>query len=163
MVVSVTAARVGALLAFVIAKYLAFHGVSEQLRAAQQSRAPSLARHLTSEERVRLVSDLRSSPISGQIEIMSTCDECEDYAQDFRDALNSVTGVSVSGGLGMFANASSRGIKVYTPSLAARHPLALRFARALDAAALHYEWGEQRNLEALGKDYLMVVIGRPWR
>jgi hypothetical protein len=129
-------AHAGALVAFVIANYMAFHDVSEQLRAAQQSRAPSLARHLTGEEHVRLVSSLRRSPpISGQLEIMSTCDECEDYAQDFRDALNTVTGMSVTGGTGMFANASARGIKVYSPSLDDRYPLALRFAQALDAAA----------------------------
>jgi hypothetical protein len=156
-------ARAAAVFAFVIANYLAFHDVSERLRKAQQSGSLAFARHLTAEERVRLASALSNPPISGQVEIMSTCDECEDYAQEFRDALPPTTGIKVTGGVGLWASASARGIKVLSPSLADRPPLALRFAQALEAAGLRYEWGEQKNLEPFGKEYLLVVIGRPWR
>jgi hypothetical protein len=155
-------ARGGALLAFVIANYLAFHDVSEQLRTAQSNSTTSLARHLSNEERLRFVSELRTSPVSGIVEVMSTCDECEEYAQEFRDALHSFKDLKVSGGLGMFATAASRGIKIVTATTEPS-PLALKFGRAFNAAALRYEWAEQENVAALGKDYLLIVVGRPRR
>jgi hypothetical protein len=145
------------------AGYSAWLEEHEMRLKLESSAVSGTARHLTNEERLHFVSDLRSSPpISGKIEIMSTCDECEEYAQEFRDAMKSVTGLDVTGGAGMFATAANRGIKIVTPS-SDRPPLAQRFARALDSAALRYEWGEQKNIEALGKDYLLVVIGRPLR
>jgi hypothetical protein len=157
--------RIGALVAFVIANYLAFHGVNEELRAAKQQLrvVPTRARHLNNEERVRLITRLRSAGGSDQsVEINSTCDECEEYAQELRDAISAVDGWKATGGSTIFASAALRGIRFNVRSLDERAPAVLKLGAAFDAANLNFEWIEDKALANWGYEY-MLVVSRPVR
>jgi hypothetical protein len=154
-------ARIGALIAFAMANYLAFHEVREELRTAKQHLivAPASARHLNSEERVRFATALRAAGGTGQtveINSASNCDECEEYAEELRETISSVNGWNASGGTTIFGSAAIRGIRFHVRSLDNRAKTALKLASAFDAANIKFSWIEDMTLPQ-GYEYIILV------
>jgi hypothetical protein len=94
-------ARFGALAAFVVANYLAYHEAKEEARTAQSHSIVDTRRHLKSEQQARMMPELQISSgeaYSIQINSLPNCDECEVYAQELRDFVGVIPGWKVGGG-----------------------------------------------------------------
>jgi hypothetical protein len=159
-----------ALGAFVVASFQAFDDVNVRLRQAQKQSIVVQSRHLTSEERSRMVKALSigasvstgsesSSSISFEVIIDSAanCDECEVYAEEFRDFVNSISHWTAKGGPLLIAH-KGRGIQLYTAEGADRPEVAEKFGHALLAAGLPFSWEAQPVND---KQSFTVLIGRP--
>jgi hypothetical protein len=92
-------------LAMFVAGFLAWK--DEHLGRIAAEGSPSRAgRHLTSGQQERLKTRLRADgdqKYSIQINSVPNCDECEDYAQEFRDVFNELNGWKADGGVLSFS------------------------------------------------------------
>jgi hypothetical protein len=103
-------ARAGALAAFVIANYMAFHDVKQEMRRAQATSLGQTGRHLRPDQQARLASGLELRPnenYSVEFNSLPNCDECEVYAQEFRDFVGGLPGWKTSGGAITFSDPSA--------------------------------------------------------
>jgi hypothetical protein len=124
--------------------------------------APPNVRQLTGEERVRLVTSLRGAGGTDQsveINSASNCDECEEYAHELRDAINSVSGWKATGGTTIFGSAAIRGIRFDVRSLDKRPQAIIKLGAAFEAAKIPFEWIETEQL-AQGYEYHVFVARR---
>jgi hypothetical protein len=131
-----------------------------RVKAEQGAIYRSTDRHLTSEERVRLVTGLRAAGgIDQGIEInsASNCDECEEYAQELRDAINSVSGWKATGGTTIFGSAAIRGVRFNVGSLESRAEPIVKLAKAFEGAKLAFEWIENKDNMPQGYEYYVFV------
>jgi hypothetical protein len=119
----------------------------------------SQARHLSTEQRAALVADLRAQgPGQHRFEFISAsgCDECEEYAEELREAFSSVPGWTAGGGMGIFGSAAIRGIKLLVRSTEDKPDIAKKIGSALAAAKIIFEWSEDRNVPADGANVLIA-------
>ncbi|MGH6935082.1 MAG: hypothetical protein ACRED2_02685, partial [Methylocella sp.] len=96
----------------------------------------------------------KAGGIDQSVEIESMCDECEEYAQELRDAINSAPGWKAVGGTTIFGSAAILGIRFYVRSLDNRSSTAIKLGAALDAAGLKFEWIEDTSLRY---EYILVA------
>jgi hypothetical protein len=93
-------ARIGALAAFVVANYLAYHEAKEEARMAQNHSIMDTGRHLKTDQQSRMMPEFQLSSgetYSIQINSLPNCDECEVYAQELRDFVGAIPGWKVGG------------------------------------------------------------------
>lgn len=117
-----------------------------------------MGRHLRNEDRIQLITTLRSSnDVNQSVEInsASNCDECEEYAQELREAIGSIPGWRASGGTTIFGSAATRGIRFLVFSLEKRPNEFIKLAAAFDAAQIRFEWIEDKTLS--GYNYILVA------
>jgi hypothetical protein len=77
------------------------------IRALIPSPPIDLSRHLTNEEKLRMRPKLTLSPnesFSIEFNSLPNCDECGNYAEEFRDFLNSIPGWKARGSTLVFSN-----------------------------------------------------------
>jgi hypothetical protein len=155
-----------ALAAFVVASFQAYDDVNLRLRQAQKNSTAAQGRHLSSDERSRMAKYLRQNRTCGgpdctssfeiTIDSAPNCDECEVYAQEFRDFVKSASDWSVRGGPLLTAH-QGKGIQLYTAEGVDRPESAQAFSKALLEAGLAFSW-ETESVEA--KQFFTVVINR---
>jgi len=124
----------------------------------------SQARHLGIEERAALLADLRSQGADRyRFEVISAsgCDECEEYAEELREAFSSVPGWSAEGGMAIFGSAAVRGIKLLVRSTGERPTIAKKIGSALTAAKVKFEWSQDGNVSPEGANLLIARKQRP--
>jgi hypothetical protein len=101
-------------------------------------------RHLTPAQR-SAIAHVLSSHQPGQLIYVNSagsCDECEEYAQDFREAIEQAPNWKAGGGSNIFGNASVRGIWLDSPTPKTPSPFSQILAEALNAAGIKFNWGD---------------------
>jgi hypothetical protein len=131
----------------------------ENASPVQSPAAISQARHLSTEQRAALVADLRAQgPGQYRFEFISAsgCDECEEYAEELREAFTSVPGWTAGGGMAIFGSAAVRGIKLLVHSTEEKPDIGKKIRSALTAAKIRFEWSEGGNVPADGANVLIA-------
>jgi hypothetical protein len=98
-------------------------------------------RHLNPAEKSAIIKELSSFPGLHGLYVMSaaSCDECEEYAQDFRDTINQVPGWQAGGGVNIMGTAAFRGLKLETHDMQSVPEITKRISAALNEAHLKFD------------------------
>jgi hypothetical protein len=154
-------ARIAALGAFLIANYMAFHDAKNQLRKAQGvSVGAPQGRHLTNEQRSRMSAALKlatNENYSVEFNSVPNCEECEDYAQEFREFVSSIPGWKAGGSTLVFSIPFRRGLQMVTRPDEKHAVPALKLAQALESASIYLTHTEEENLQ---KGVTIIVVAR---
>jgi hypothetical protein len=98
---------------------------------------------LQDSERSKIIQSLSAHP--GKfvyVNSASNCQQCEEYAEDIREAIAAAPNWTGSGGNTIFGNASIRGIKLQTTNIKNPDDLMREIAEAFNAANIRYEWAD---------------------
>jgi hypothetical protein len=119
----------------------------------------SAARHLKSGQRSAFTQKLSSSPKGRFVFVYSSqsCDECEIYAQEIRDAINSVPGWSGGGAPDIFGTAAIKGMKIYTQSRANAPDATKAISSASTAAGIQFDWVDDPGVIAANEGAIYVA------
>jgi hypothetical protein len=149
------------MMAFVIANYMAYHGLKEELRDARSQNEGQIGRHLSKDQRARMTVNLRLAPdekYAFQVNSSPSCDECELFAEEIREFLNTIPGWEVSGSPLIFAQPFRRGLRIISREDEKHIPPVEKLNKAFSDSGLLLIHESENALERGG---FVIVIGRP--
>jgi hypothetical protein len=119
----------------------------------------STARRLKPDQRSAFTKGLSTSPKGHFVYVYSSpsCDECERYAQEIREAINNVPGWTGGGAPDLFGTAAIKGIKIYTQSKAAAPEVTKVISGALAAAKISFDWVDDPSVIAANEGAIYVA------
>jgi|SRR5271155_494771 len=153
-------ARATALGAFIVANYMAFHAAKEETRSIQGTGAETV-RRLTPQQKTRLAAHLRMGQDEHfyvQFNSVQNCDECEDYAQEFREFFNTLRGWKADGDVVTFSAPEFRDGMHLVVSTDFVMALNERMLSAFDAADIPLQPSQSEPLS--GGVNAIIVVGR---
>jgi hypothetical protein len=156
--------RWAALVAFVIANYMAFHDAKEEAREARAGAPIETARHLMPDQKTRLKAALRlNADEHGYLVFNSVinCDECEDYAEELREFVASIPGWRSDGGtLNMAGESIPRyGLKLFSANSGIKDHIKI-IINAFQSASIPLTQGDPENYDPSFKMDAIIVVGR---
>jgi hypothetical protein len=106
------------------------------------------ARHLKPDQRSAFVQKLSAFSKGGFAYVYSSpsCDECERYAQELREAISEAPGWAAGGAPDLFGTAAVKGIKLETRSKSAAPESTRAISNALTAAKIQFDWIDDPNI-----------------
>jgi hypothetical protein len=118
------------------------------------------ARHLKPDQRATFVQKLSAVSKGGFSYVYSSpsCDECERYAQELREAISEAPGWAAGGGPDLFGTAAMKGIKLETRSKAAAPESTRAISSALTAAKIRFDWIDDPSIVTANEGAIYIDL-----